>query len=109
MAAEHVPPGRSAAAPEGRRPPGNGPAADDRPSGPRRALNLAYDAAFDWSPDDPRLPALADRTRRWLAGRDGAAEAAVPDDESMARLAAATAGASSPALLRIAELIKGDG
>ena len=45
MAAEHVPPGRSAAAPEGRRPPGNGPAADDRPSGPRRALNLAYDAA----------------------------------------------------------------
>ncbi|GIJ61039.1 MerR family transcriptional regulator [Virgisporangium aurantiacum] len=74
-----------------------------------RALNLAYDAAFDWSPDDPRLPALADRTRRWLAGRDGGAEAAMPDDDSMARLAAATAGASSPALLRIAELIKSYG
>jgi DNA-binding transcriptional MerR regulator len=72
-----------------------------------RALNLAYDVAFGWSPDDPRLPALAERTRRWLAGRDGGAEAAVPDDDSMARLAAATAGASSPALLRIAELVKG--
>src|SRR5215468_291329 len=30
-----------------------------------RALYLQYDAAFDWSPDDPRLPALAERTQRW--------------------------------------------
>src|SRR5690349_23165325 len=28
-----------------------------------------YDAAFEWSPDDPRLPALAERTQRWLADR----------------------------------------
>ena len=34
-----------------------------------RAMYLDYDAAFDWSPDDPRLRALADRTRRWLAGQ----------------------------------------
>ncbi len=34
-----------------------------------RAIYLQYDAAFDWSPDDPRLGALAERTRQWLAGR----------------------------------------
>ena len=34
-----------------------------------RAIYLEYDAAFDWSPDDPRLPVLADRTQRWLANR----------------------------------------
>ena len=27
-----------------------------------RAIYRNYDAAFDWSPDDPRLPELADRT-----------------------------------------------
>ena len=35
------------------------------------AIYLEYDAAFDWSPDDPRLPALADRTARWIASRYG--------------------------------------
>src|SRR5664279_2189663 len=30
-----------------------------------RAIYLDYDAAFAWSPDDPRLPELADRTQRW--------------------------------------------
>jgi DNA-binding transcriptional MerR regulator len=34
-----------------------------------RAIYLEHDAAFDWSPDDPRLVALAERTERWLAGR----------------------------------------
>jgi DNA-binding transcriptional MerR regulator len=71
-----------------------------------RALNLAYDAAFDWSPEDPRLPALAERTRRWLAGRDAGVEAAPPPDRVITRLAALTAGASSPALARIGELAK---
>jgi hypothetical protein len=42
------------------------------------------DAAFDWSPDDPRLPALAQGPQRWLA--------------------AASVGASSPAWTRLAEL-----
>ncbi|MFI6958679.1 MerR family transcriptional regulator [Nocardia sp. NPDC050408] len=31
-----------------------------------RAIYLEHDAAYDWSPNDPRLPALADRTRNWL-------------------------------------------
>ena len=39
-----------------------------------RAIYLEYDAAFDWSPDDPRLPALADRTERWMASRYGRSE-----------------------------------
>ena len=39
-----------------------------------RAIYLEYDAAFDWSPDDPRLYALADRTRRWIANRHGRSE-----------------------------------
>ena len=33
-----------------------------------RAIYLEYDAAFDWSPDDPRLD---DRAHRWLANRAG--------------------------------------
>ena len=32
-----------------------------------RALYLEYDAAFNWSPNDPRLEDLAERTRRWMA------------------------------------------
>jgi DNA-binding transcriptional MerR regulator len=65
-----------------------------------RALYLGLDAAFDWSPDDPRLVALADRTRRWLTGRAG--RRAVPDPGIIRLLA--TAGYSSPAWERIAEL-----
>lgn len=34
-----------------------------------RALYQEHDAAFDWDPEDPRLPDLADRTSRWLARR----------------------------------------
>ncbi|MDF5757899.1 MerR family transcriptional regulator [Spongiactinospora sp. TRM90649] len=34
-----------------------------------RAIYLGYDAAFDWSPDDPRLPELAERARRWTQAR----------------------------------------
>src|SRR5439155_4264919 len=36
-----------------------------------RAIYLEYDAAFDWSPDDPRLYALVDRSQRWLANKHG--------------------------------------
>jgi hypothetical protein len=67
-----------------------------------RALYLEYDAAFDY----PRLPALADRARRWLTARDGSsrgAARAVPDP-TIARLVATSAGASSPAWDRLAEL-----
>ncbi|MEV6349655.1 MerR family transcriptional regulator [Actinoplanes sp. NPDC051851] len=68
------------------------------------ALYLDYDAAFDWSPDDPRLPELAERTRRWFAARPQRATAAGPPDPAAARLAAVTAAAYSPAWIRIAEL-----
>lgn len=71
-----------------------------------RALYLDYDAAFDWSPDDPRLPALAERTRRWYARREGTAEAGPPPDPTVTRLAGAAASASSPAWARIAELAR---
>src|SRR5579864_4166764 len=36
------------------------------------AIYLEYDAAFDWSADDPRLEAVVQRSERWLA-RQGAA------------------------------------
>jgi DNA-binding transcriptional MerR regulator len=39
------------------------------------ALCLECDAAFEWSPDDPRLEAPADRAQRWLAKRRGRFEA----------------------------------
>jgi len=39
-----------------------------------RTLCLDYDAAFEWAPDDPRLPALAERTRRRFAGQPERAE-----------------------------------
>src|SRR5437762_2647064 len=56
------------------------------------AINLAYDAAFDWSPDDIRLPALADRSRRWLTGRrPGGAGPGPAPDPTLVRLAATSA------------------
>jgi len=79
-----------------------------------RAIYLEYDAAFDWSPDDPRLDALADRTRRWLASRPERSESGergVPDP-TIVQLVAAAAGAWSPAwdrLMQIAEQRKTGG
>lgn len=72
-----------------------------------RALYREQDAAYDWSPDDPRLPALAERTRTWAANHHSA-EAEHVDNPTIARLAAQTqAGASSPAWDRLAQLGKG--
>jgi DNA-binding transcriptional MerR regulator len=73
-----------------------------------RALYLEHDAAFDWSPDDPRLPALAERTGRWLARRDGSSPGAgrAMPDPTIARLVATSAGASSPAWDRLAEMAR---
>jgi DNA-binding transcriptional MerR regulator len=73
-----------------------------------QAIYLQYDAAFDWSPDDPRLYALAGRARRWIAGRPGPAEGGqwpVPDP-AIARLIAAAPGASSPAWDRLTEIAR---
>jgi DNA-binding transcriptional MerR regulator len=73
-----------------------------------RALYLQYDAAFDWSPDDPRLYTLADRTERWIANRHGRSEGAQRpvQEPAIAQLVAASAGASSPAWDRLTEIAK---
>src|ERR1700736_5068287 len=48
-----------------------------------RALYLEYDAAFEWSPDDPRLYALAERSGRWLAAhRSGSGGEELPFQDS---------------------------
>ena len=70
-----------------------------------RALYLDHDAAYDWSPDDPRLPGLAERTRNWFSGRS---EARPVKNPAIARLAQQSLpGTSSPAWDRLAELMKG--
>ncbi|AQZ69519.1 Transcriptional regulator, MerR family [[Actinomadura] parvosata subsp. kistnae] len=70
-----------------------------------RALYLEHDAAYDWPPDDPRLPALAERTRSWFAGR---VESPPVRGEAIARLARQSQpGASSPAWERLARLMEG--
>lgn len=71
-----------------------------------RAIYLGYDAAYDWPPDDPRLLALADRTRNWFANHHSETHAA--HNSTIARLAALSkAGVSSPAWDRLAQLVKG--
>ncbi|BDT90554.1 MerR family transcriptional regulator [Nocardia sputorum] len=73
-----------------------------------RALYLDHDAAYDWSPDDPRLPALADRTRGWFANRHNRSETDPVANPAMARLAAQSLpGVSSPAWDRLARLVQG--
>jgi len=73
-----------------------------------RAIYLDYDAAFEWSPEDRRLYALAVRTQRWFAkrhdrlkGREGSVV-----DPTLAQLVATSAGMSSPAWDRINEIAK---
>jgi DNA-binding transcriptional MerR regulator len=73
-----------------------------------RAICLESDAAFDWSPDDPRLDALADRAQRWMAkrrGRLGGGGLPVPDP-AIVRLVTTWVGASSPAWDRLTEIAK---
>jgi DNA-binding transcriptional MerR regulator len=73
-----------------------------------RAIYVAYDAAFDWSPDDPRLGALADRAHRWLTsrhGRIGNGDRSVPAP-AIAQVVAASGGTSSPAWDRLTEIAK---
>ncbi|MGW4643397.1 MerR family transcriptional regulator [Sphaerisporangium sp. NPDC004334] len=72
-----------------------------------RALYLEHDAAYDWSPEDPRLPALADRTRRWFTDHDSHSETRPLPNAVIARLAARSQpGASSPAWERLVRLMK---
>ena len=72
------------------------------------ALYLEYDAAFDWSPDDPRLVALAGRAQRWIASQSGRlkrGKRSIPAP-TVAKLVATSAGASSPAWDRLSEIGK---
>ena len=73
-----------------------------------RALYLEHDAAFDWSPDDPRLYSLADRTGRWLANRHGRSKGGEQSaqDPAVAQVVAMLAGVSSPAWERLAEVAR---
>ncbi|MEO3744291.1 MerR family transcriptional regulator [Plantactinospora sp. B5E13] len=68
-------------------------------------IYLEYDAAFDWAPEDPRLPVLADRMRRWMANRDGGIEDEQLPDPTAARLVGTSASVTSPAWDRLAELV----
>jgi DNA-binding transcriptional MerR regulator len=73
-----------------------------------RAIYLKYDAAFDWSPDDPRLYELAARSERWIAHRSSrpkGGERSV-QDATIAQLVAASVGTSSPAWDRLTEIAK---
>ncbi|MEV0238011.1 MerR family transcriptional regulator [Nonomuraea sp. NPDC050786] len=73
-----------------------------------RALYLEHDAAYDWPPDDPRLPALADRTRDWFTRHHSRSECRPIHNPTVARLAAQSQpGASSPAWDRLARLMEG--
>jgi DNA-binding transcriptional MerR regulator len=73
-----------------------------------RAIYLEYDAAFGWSPDDPRLYALADRAERWIDRRHDKLQGGERpvQDPAIAELVATSAGASSPAWDRLTEIAK---
>ncbi|MEV4110001.1 MerR family transcriptional regulator [Nonomuraea sp. NPDC049695] len=72
------------------------------------ALYLEHDAAYDWSPNDPRLPDLADRTRNWFTNHHSRSETRPVHNPTIARLAAQSQpGASSPAWDRLAQLMEG--
>ena len=69
-----------------------------------RAIYLEWDAAFDWSPDDPRIEALAGRIHRWMAGRNGKGGEWPGEAPPIAQLLTTSAGGSSPAWERLSEI-----
>ncbi len=73
-----------------------------------RSIYLAIDAAFDWSPDDPRLHALANRAKRWFAKRPGRSKRSeIPVlDPTIAQLVATSFGGMSPAWDTLSELAR---
>ena len=73
------------------------------------SIYIAYDAAFDWSADDPRLEALAERSERWFAGQRGIAPTSRKQpapDQGIVQLIASSTGSSSPAWDRLKEIAK---
>jgi DNA-binding transcriptional MerR regulator len=75
-----------------------------------RSIYLEYDAAFDWSPDDPRLRVLADRSKRWSANQPVRSKRnEIPLlDPTILQLVATSYGGLSPAWDRLSELVKRD-
>jgi DNA-binding transcriptional MerR regulator len=73
-----------------------------------RAIYLKYDAAYEWSPDDRRLNALAVRAERWLTKRRGSlkGENRFVPDPTIVQLVSTASGASSPAWDRLTEIAK---
>ena len=69
-----------------------------------RALYLEYDAAYDWSPEDPRLYRLAERTGRWIAGRPAVGSSGRLLDPAVAQLVTSSVGVSSAAWRRLADI-----
>ncbi|HEX2808039.1 MAG TPA: hypothetical protein VHN80_17895, partial [Kineosporiaceae bacterium] len=71
-----------------------------------RAIYTSYDAAYDWSPDDPRLHELAERTEQWLANRPSHIEGTPRPilDPTIAELVATKAMPPSPAWNRLTEI-----
>lgn len=71
-----------------------------------RAVYVEYDIAFDWSAEDPRLAALADRSERWFANRDGRSEnrQGPIQDPCITQLVATSFRGASPAWDRLAEI-----
>jgi DNA-binding transcriptional MerR regulator len=74
-----------------------------------QAIYLEYDAAFEWSPDDPRLYALAERAEHWFTAwnsRFPDAEQPVADP-AIVQLIATSSTESSPAWDRLTEIGRG--
>jgi DNA-binding transcriptional MerR regulator len=73
-----------------------------------RAIYLESDAAFEWSPDDPRLYALADRAQRWVASQSATLDGgdASIQDPTIAKLVGTAAAGLSPAWDRLTEIAK---
>ena len=72
------------------------------------AIYLEYDAAFEWSPDDSRLEALAERSERWFVRRSGEVTRGKQPapDPGIADLIATSTGSSSPAWDRLQQIAK---
>lgn len=73
-----------------------------------RRLYVAWDQAYDWDPDDPRLIDLADQAAAWLAKQPPSppppgTEAEISTINTL--LSAQAATASSPAWRRLGELV----
>jgi len=69
-----------------------------------RRIYLEYDAAFAWSPDDPRLYKLAKRGQKWLASRSSKLNGASKPASAVAQLISQSVGTSSPAWDRLTEI-----